>query len=141
MSNEPVTLQEKAKQLALLKQIKEHHEHMAELASSRYAKLATEVFREMTDSDVPSIAISGDIFADKKKRNITPAIKLAPRVVDQEKFYEWLRAGGHGALIREYVFPKSIESLCNQMAENNLAFPPKEILDVFKVETANVRRS
>lgn len=136
-----ITLQEKAKQLALLKQLKEHHEHMAEMASARYAKLATEVFREMTDSDVPSIAISGDIFADKKKRSITPKLKLAPRIVNEELFHNWLRLNGHGALIRAYVFPASVESLCNKYAEQNLALPPKEILDVFKVETANVRRS
>lgn len=135
-----MNLQEKCKQLAILKELKERHESLAELASKRYAVLSAEIYKDMVDSDTDNMKISGDVFADKKSRSISPAIKLAPRVVDDLQFHFWLKENNEGALIKQYVHPASIQSLCKRYIEANLTLPSKEILDVFKVETANVRR-
>lgn len=137
----PVPLPEKCKQLAQLKELKEYHESLAELAGARYATLAKEVYIEMAEQDVPNMRISGDCFGDKKARSISPAIKISPSVVNEADFYLWLKKNNEAGIIRpEYVFPKSIEALCKRRKEANLVLPPKEILTVYEIETANVRR-
>jgi hypothetical protein len=57
---------------------------------------------------------------------------------DEEKFHAWLREGGNGDLIRDYVFPGTLSSFAKEQIENGVELP--DFISVAKIETAMLRR-
>jgi hypothetical protein len=52
-----------------------------------------------------------------------------------------LRANNSASLIKETVHHKSLESFIEKQKEANLALPPPDVLTVFTIETASLRRA
>jgi seryl-tRNA synthetase len=57
---------------------------------------------------------------------------------DEEKFHDWLRAGGHEDLIRAYVFPQTLNAFAKEQLENGEELPAW--LNAAKVPVAVLRR-
>lgn len=127
--------------LALLRELKSHHERLAELCGSEIAKIGPQVYEALTESDLLTLTIAGDAFQDQRPRIITPELKFKPSVVSDEKLFPWLREHGFGVLIKETVHPKTLEKFVTDQKSSNQALPPEDCLRVFAVQTASVRRA
>lgn len=57
---------------------------------------------------------------------------------DRPKLYEWLRANGHGDLIKDYVWPSTLTVFARDMAEKNEELP--DCLKTAYIPTAKTRR-
>jgi len=139
MNSELISL---GKKFAMLKELKEHHEHVISLINIELQQLGIKIYEEMTDSDTISFRITGqNLFKDNQDRIISPDPKLKPTVVDEAKLFDFLRKTGHSDLIKETVFYKTLESWITQQKKNNQELPDETILKVFMLKTAKVRRA
>lgn len=58
---------------------------------------------------------------------------------DQPEFYQWLRENGHDPLIREVVWPKTLEAFAKEQLENGQPLP--DMLKAHLTPQAKLRRS
>jgi hypothetical protein len=136
-----MTLEETAKRIAVLRELREHHEKQAELLGSTIHELGEALFKQFMNSSTNQIRVSAECFKDGQERIITPDTKFKPTVLDQPGLLAWLNETGHGSLIKPTVHPKTLEAFINEQKEKNLSMPPEQILKVFTVETVNCRRA
>jgi len=136
-------LPDKAKRFAMLTAMKEHHESVIKTLNVELMALGEALYKEFTDASAPieNMRISGFIFSDKQDRIVRPDLKYRPTVVDEELFFKLLRATGEGALIKETVHPKTLESWVTKRRKANAALPAESILKVWTQETAKVSRA
>jgi hypothetical protein len=101
----------------------------------RVKELTTEVIPQMMDENdvekftiegVGTIYVSTEVYAYVKKE-------------DEAQFFAWLRENGNGDIIREYVFPKTLQSFAKEQLGNGVDLP--EFLKAAKVPTAKLRRN
>jgi hypothetical protein len=57
---------------------------------------------------------------------------------DRPALYEWLREGGHGELVKDWVFPQSLKAFVKERLENGETFP--EFIGATVIETARLRK-
>lgn len=74
------------------------------------------------------IHLRGDLFASIKK-------------ADQDAAFEWLRANGHGDLIKETVHPGTLKSFCKEQLEHGANLPALLNAQPFTVATLTRRKS
>lgn len=135
------SLDEISKRFALLKELREYHEKMAETLGSELAVLGPKLFQAFTDAHSDQMRISGDIFKDGSARIVSPIIKYKPSVLKEPEFFAWLRTENHESLIKETVHFKTLESFIEKQKEANQPLPPPDVLTVFTIETASLRRA
>jgi hypothetical protein len=132
---------EMAKRFAMLKALKEHHESVISTLNEEMNKLGGDLFKAFADG-AKALRIDGErLFPDKQDRIITPLLKYRPTIVDETTFFMWLRKGGEGALIKETIHPKTLESWVGKRKKANVALPDETMLKVWTQETAQVRRA
>lgn len=136
-----MNLQEKCQRFGLLKELREWHEHNAKVLGSELEKLGADIFDECTDNNVSSMKISGAIFKDGQDRSVSPVTKFKPSVLNEASFFQWLRERNHGALIKETVHAKTLESFVKTQKENNQELPAPEVLTIFTVTSAKIIRA
>lgn len=128
-------------QIALLKELKEHHENIVETLGRDIQKLSAEAYKGFTDANMESLVISSDLFKDGQSRIIRPDTKYATSVVQPAKFFGWLRSRNLGDIIKETIHPKTLESFVSKQKEDNQPLPAEDVLKVFTVETVSIRRA
>jgi hypothetical protein len=129
------------KRIALLKQMKEYHEAMADMLGGEIAKVSQTAYTEMASKGTDQIRVSGSLFSDGQARIITPDIKYKTSIVNQAMFFDYLRSNNFGTLIKETVHPKTLESWITGQKENNMPVPAEDVLKIFTLETVSVRRA
>ena len=134
------TLQELARKFAVLKELEELHEKAAKTIGSELAKLGEELFSSFANEGTNKIELVPGIFQDHQGRVVKPELKYKPTVLDELLLFSWLRNNNAGQLIKETVHYKTLESFLTSQKENNLAIPGENIIKIFTLETANVRR-
>ena len=136
-----MNLQDKAAHFARLKELQERHLKAAEVLGSAMDQIGQELFADFADSGTAeSLRITGAIFMDGQARTVKPIMKYKPSVIVKPLFFEWMTAHGHGALIKEDIHHKSLEGWVTKEIEANAEMPGEDLLKVFKVTTASVRR-
>lgn len=136
-----MTTDELAKRFALLKEQKEAHEHAADIIGAELEDLGLKLFGAFQTASLENLRVAGASFKDGKARIVTPTLKYAPSVKDEKAFFAWLRSTDNGALIKETVHPSALSSFVTKSKEGNKPLPSENILAVYTVETATVRRA
>ena len=127
--------------LALLKEMKDYHESMSEILGSEISKLSMEAYKQMLETNMDQMRVSGSLFKDQTPRIITPNSKYKPTVIKQPEFFDYLRDSSFGDMIKPTVHPKTLEAWVTSQKENNLPLPAEDVLKVFTIETVSVRRA
>jgi hypothetical protein len=135
------TIDELSRKFALLKELREYHEHMAETLGSELSQLGPLLFKAFGDASSDQFRVSGELFKDGSPRIITPTLKYKPSVLKESELFSWLRSHDSGSIIRETVHHKTLESLIEKLKEENLELPPPDVLTVFTIETCSLRRA
>jgi hypothetical protein len=134
---------DKARRVAMLKELKSHYEVIAEKIGSEINKLGVELYEQFADDELKSMRIGPEhdgriIFNDHRERIIKPELKYKPTVKDQVKFFSWLRKEKYGEIIKESVHPKTLESFVTERKTQNLALPPVDTLTIYDFKTVKV---
>lgn len=129
------------KKIAVLKAQKEDFEAKAEVIGGIIAQLSQEAYSQLIDSGLKQVRISGDLFTDHQERIISPDVKVKPNVVDQPRFFKFLREHNFGAIIKESVHHTTLEKWVGERMDQNMSLPDESILRVFSIETVNIRRA
>lgn len=133
---------ELARRFAMLKAQKEYHERIATIIETELQTIGEKLFAEFTDSGSKSFRIDGSsLFKDGQDRIIYPDMKYKGTIVNQAVFYDVLKKSGHGSLIKETIHHTSLEKWIAEVKEKNLPLPGEDILKVWRMETAKVRRA
>ena len=135
-----MTLEELAKKLALLKQLKEYHETCAKILGSDIANISSQIFDAFMSSQTTQIRLSGKLFKDKEDRTVKPTLKYKPTIILQDTFFSWMQANKHGILIKEQIHPKALEGFVTAQKKNNKILPTEDVLKVFTIQTASIRK-
>ena len=136
------TLSDLGTRYALLKELQAHHEKMAKVLGGELAKIGEDLFREFGDSQQASFRLIGEHrFNDNRDRIITPVVKYKPTIISKPLFYQLLRTSGQSSLIKEVVAPGTLAKWVGELKRSNKPLPPEDVLRVFSIETATVRRA
>lgn len=138
----------KARQLALLKQAKEHHEAMTKKIGAEIQRIGNELYNEFIDDGVESYRLlasfNGEqLFMDGKDRLLRPEVKYKPSVPSEQlnAFHEWMRAEGFGDLIKESIHHATLTSWVDKRKQENKELPPEDLLKVFTLEGTKITRA
>lgn len=138
------SLQEDGKRLAMLKALKEHHEHMAAMLGNELNELGYKIYQACVKGEVitKSIRIDGSRdFTDGQDRIVSPEIKYRPDVKQEAMLFQFLRDGNEGSLIKETLHFKTLETWAKNRVIKNMPLPDESILKVWRQETAKVTRA
>ena len=135
-------LTELGTRFAMLKELRAHHEHMAELLGGELAKIGEDLFKEFADSKQASFRLNGaSVFKDNRDRIVSPTVKYKGTIVQPDAFFTLLRSTGQGSLIKTSVHEKVLTSWITEQKEKNMPLPSETILKVFNIESATVTRA
>ena len=135
-------LSELGKKFALLKELRSHHEHMAELLGSELATLGAELFKEFVSSEQISFRLDGSrLFRDGQDRIVRPLVKYKGTIVQHQPFFNLLKANEEESLIKIGVHDATLSSWITERKTKNLEMPNEAILKVFQITTAKVTRA
>lgn len=137
----PLSMTEKSIRFALLKQRKEELEAMVGMIDKVLAEIGPAIFGDFADSGTASIRLEGKHFSDGQDRIVKPNPKFKGTIKNEAAFFEFLRKCGNGALIKSSVHHTALEKLITEYKAQNKELPPKEVLDIFTVETVKVTRA
>lgn len=105
-------------------------------------KQVNERLKKITEEELPAMMDDNDItkFSVEGVGSIHQQVKVYAYVKkeDEEKFHDWLRAGGNEAMVREYVFPQTLNAFAKEQLEQGNDLP--EWLKASKVTVAVLRR-
>jgi hypothetical protein len=136
------TLTDLGTRFAMLKELRSHHEHMAEILGSELAKIGEELFKEFTNSKQASFRLNGAaVFKDGRDRIVSPTVKYKGTIVQPMPFFELLRSTGQGSLIKTGVHDKVLTSWITEQKQKNMPLPSETILKIFNIESATVTRA
>lgn len=130
-----------AQRAAVLREMKEYYENLAQTCGSELAALGEPLYNEMTEKKLENVRLSGDSFTDGQARILTVEAKDQPKVHNQIALHAWLRDRKMGEIIKESVHPMTLQALISQRKESNLELPPDEVLHVFTLKSVKVRRA
>ena len=146
----PKSLSRSSRQFALLLQLKEHHKKQATDIGKILENLGRELFEMFSEDGATSFHLAAfvtgqdkPIFTDGKDRILTPETKLKPNVTveNHARFLMWMRRAGFDDLIKQTIHPTTLASWCTKRQEQNLELPPEELLKIFTIETAKIKRA
>lgn len=127
-------LTQAVKQLREIKDRKDLLEAELKEVNGEIRRLSEQVIPEMMDDqDIEKLTVEGvgtcylstKIYANVKAEN-------------KEQFYSWLTENGHGDLIREHVFPASLNAFAKEQLQEGKALP--DFLEARLYPTATIRR-
>ncbi len=137
-----MNLQDKCAQIAVWKQLQEDHIAAAATLGGMIDEVGKELFDDFADSGTAeSLRVPGKLFKDGQSRLVKPTLKYKPSIIQVPVFFAWMRDRNHGALIKEGVHPKTLESWVTKQMEGNFDLPSTDTLAVYKVQGASVRRA
>lgn len=129
------TLTTMVRELRILKDTKEGLDAKVKSVNLRIRNLAEQRIPDyMDDHEITKHAVKGVgvVF-------LTTKVYAYVKADDREKFYEELRKGGNGDLIKETVHPSTLNAFAKEMLSSGKALP--ETLEARFYPTANLRRS
>lgn len=87
----------------------------------------------MDDNDIEKATVEGvgTVYLSTK-------VYANVRAENKDAFYAWLRETGNAALIKEYVFPSTLNAFVKEQLGNGVALP--DVLEARLYPTANLRR-
>ena len=136
------TLSEKAQAYAVLKEHKERFEHIVTLLNIELSKLGEELFNLFMENGVASFKIDGsEIFKDRQDRILSPDVKFKGTIADETALFNFLRAHGHGSLIKESVHAMTLEGWIKHQKEENAELPDESVLKIWSLSTTKIRRA
>lgn len=128
----PKKLATLAKELRALNDRKKYLEEGLEIVNSARHKLHTVTIpAAMEEYETDEINIPG-----AGKLTVKPQVYGYVKVEDREKFFAWLRENENGALIKEGVHAKTLNSFCKEILDNNASSP--DFLKITPVPTAKL---
>lgn len=137
------SLQEDAANLAILKELKSHHENIVKTINSEIIALGQRIWTQSLEDHVDQLRVSGDLFKDFTPRIVTPCIEYKPSVAAGQRpaLILWLKEHKYESLVQETVHPKTLESFVKEQKDKNLPLPDTTILNIYTIETAKVTRA
>lgn len=87
----------------------------------------------MEDNEIDKITVDG-----VGTLYLTTKVYANVKAEDREVFYEWLRETGNGDLIKETVYPATLNAFAKEQLGNGVALP--DVLTARLYPTANLRR-
>lgn len=130
--NAPAKLATLAKGLRRLNDRKKELEHELEIINSARHRLHTVTIpAAMEEYETDEINIPG-----AGKLTVKPQVYGYVNVADREEFFDWLRQNNNGSLIKEAVHPKTLNSFCKEILDNNESSP--KFLKITPVPTAKL---
>lgn len=79
-------------------------------ANAEIEKLEDQIYKLMQEHEVDQIAIRNRIFF--------PIVQTFPKVLDQDKFYDFLRDRGEDGIIKETVHPQTLRAWYNGLEDD-----------------------
>jgi len=131
--SDPLT--EMVKQLRTLKDEKEQLAAREKEINKSIRSLTEQQIPEyMDDNEIEKVSVEGvgTVFLQTK-------VYANVKAENKEAFYEWLRETGNEALIKEYVFPATLNAFAKEQLGNGVALP--DAIDARLYPTAQLRRS
>ena len=132
-----------SRKFAMLKALKEHHERILKVINTDMMAVGKELYESFADEEVSQLRVPGKFFTDQQERIVTPDLKFKGTIVKakQTDFFAYLRANAFGALIKESVHHKTLETWIAKRKKDNAPLPSEDLLKIFTIETANVKRA
>lgn len=130
--------------LVVLLAIKEQLTENLKQVNKHLQTLEPTVHDELISSNCLNFKLIGDPkrgwFTDGEPRILTPELEPKPNVVEEnlQEFHKWLRANGHGALIKETVHYQTLKGWVIAQREANQPIP--EMVKVFDLKTVKVTK-
>ena len=110
---------------------RELEDELKKVNSVRHAMQTVTIPAAMEEDETDEINIPG-----AGKLTVKPQVYGYVKVEDREKFFAWLRENENGALIKEAVHPKTLNSFCAERLMNNESSP--DFLEITPVPTAKL---
>lgn len=139
-----------ARQIAILKAAKEHHEKVAKTIGAQLNELSQTMYEQFADEGVANFRVSavntqtGECyFADGQDRIIKPQLTLKGYTIkeNQDQFFSWLETHGHADIIKRYVHDKTLSSWILAQKNERQPLPPENLLKVTELTSVAVRRA
>lgn len=143
MSDDDKSLSGLSRKFAMLKALKEHHERILKVINTDMISVGKELYESFADEDVTQLRVPGKFFTDQQERIVKPDLKFKGTIVKakQSDFFAYLRVQNFGSLIKESVHNKTLETWIAKQKAANMPLPSEDLLKVFTIETANVKRA
>jgi hypothetical protein len=125
---------EKAGKLRSLMDKKEELKESLKSVEADIKKIAEqELPKLMEDAELEKASFQGigTLYLETKTR-------VSVLAADKPDFIKWLKANGHGAIVKEDVNPKTLESWGKEVLDQNISLP--EVCKVFHQSIARIRR-
>jgi len=131
MSNQLTTM---VQELRTAKDEKERLENQVKELNKTIRRLAEQDIPEyMDENDIEKLTVEGvgTVY-------LTTKVYANVKAENKEAFYEWLRENGNAALIKETVYPATLNAFAKEQLGNGVALP--DVIDARLYPTANLRR-
>ena len=131
MSNQLITMvhdlrNAKDEKEGLETRVKELNKTIRRLAEQEIPEYMDEnEIEKLTVEGVGTVYLTTKVYANVKAEN-------------KDAFYEWLRENGNAALIKETVYPATLNAFAKEQLGNGVALP--DVIDARLYPTANLRR-
>lgn len=126
------TIQSLARQFKELKDRYESHEDQLKALGREWEEIETKLLEAMVEEGVNSIDVQ-----DVGKISMRTENYLSVNAENAPHFYEYMRLSGHGAMIKEYVNPRTLTSwLKTHLAEIQEGYLSKQDMDEFEARDA-----
>lgn len=125
---------EKAGVLRSLMDEKQELEGKLKDIGAKIKKLAEiEIPKLMEDAEITKVSFQGigTLYLETK-------VRVSVLAEDKPGFIKWLKSHGHGAIVKEDVNPKTLESWGREILEQNESLP--DVCKVFNQPIARIRR-
>jgi hypothetical protein len=132
-----------SRKFAMLKALKEHHERILKVINTDMMAVGKELYESFADEEVTQLRVPGKFFTDQQERIVKPDLKFKGTIVKehQTEFFTYLRTQNFGALIKETIHHKTLETWIAKRKKANAPLPSEDLLKIFTIETANVKRA